>query len=219
MLQDIQQGGLGNRQELGFLDYRQQAKRERIEEAINYSRKLGAKRLKFIGICGSVSYLPDPDDDIDLFLVTERGMLWTTLLRAFIARRIGRHQRICLSLNMDEEYASRLFSGGLSGLQRKDAEMVISIYGDKFYNNLRSMPIGKGSYTTRKFRIPNPINFLLFAVLGTYLVLKGFYVNKYKYVSSHGEFSTHISLRYFYFDSRKYRELEKEMNGGHRDAG
>ncbi|HLH86075.1 MAG TPA: hypothetical protein VKU79_04345 [Thermoplasmataceae archaeon] len=200
-----------------FINYREQTKRAKIEEAVNYCRDLGSKWIKFIGIAGSVSYLPEPDDDVDIFLIAEEGKLWLVLLKAFAIRRIRGHSNICLSLNMDEKYALQLFSGQMSRLQQRDARNVIPISGDEFYRHLLNrdhISPGFGRFG----KIITTVNSSIFVILGSYLILKGFYKNKRKFIKQHGNFSTRVSSRFFYLDSSKYRRLELEESMGAGDV-
>ena len=63
-------------------------KDSKISIARKFFKLLGTRNLVFLGISGSVSYEPEPDDDVDIFIITSAGKLWSTIIRAIIVRRM-----------------------------------------------------------------------------------------------------------------------------------
>lgn len=83
--------------------------------AANYSRFLGmVPGVKLVALTGSVAMLnASADDDIDMFIITRKNMLWTTrLLVTFITKILGikrdyksrkNKDKLCLNMFLDEK--------------------------------------------------------------------------------------------------------------------
>lgn len=196
-------------------------KLNKIRSAIEFADNLGRANLKFIGISGSVSYEPREKDDIDIFIITEDGKLWQTLLRAFIVRRISSPVDICISLCMEKSFAEDYFRRVKNSLVIEDSLHVIPIFGSQFYEHLVSgIEVLNRNHVIRQERSPDKenrrtfsrvISLFSFIPLAVFLFLKGFIENSRLLKSGRKEeaFSTVISLDHFYFDSERYRKQRR----------
>lgn len=193
-----------------------QPKTRKVQQAINFSGLMKKKWVKFIGISGSVSYEPKEEDDVDVFIISEKSKLWTVILRALIARRILRDREICLSLFMDEEYAAHFYSGDMSPLKKLDAKQVIPIHGSEYYQELlKRMKFHTNPENDLDTDMHGIIDFLVFLFLAPFLYIKT-QINSHMDIIKKGEsakFSPMISRKYFYLDSEKYRRYEMDFKG------
>ncbi|MHB8371839.1 MAG: hypothetical protein ACYDAO_03320 [Thermoplasmataceae archaeon] len=192
-------------------------KKEKILLAKAFSESLAKKPVKFIGISGSVSYEPSKEDDVDVFIISERGRLWTVILKSMIMRRFQNSKDICLSLFMEEEYAIKFFSKEMSPLKLNDAKMVIPLHGEEFYSNLLNKKETPKEETIKKINIiPFFLDFFIFVMLAPFIYIKTT-INSHKDVREKGlsaMFRAKLSMKFFYLDSEKYRNIEREFNEG-----
>ena len=193
--------------------------------AEEFFQHLGTRNLLFLGISGSVSYDPGPDDDIDIFIITYAGRLWSTILRAMIVRRIYGLKPICLSLCLDSVSAGKMFDESRDFIVARDSLHVLPIFGDSYYNKLV-----KGSPLIRKFfpeefypndgpaftdRRSGLQDFALYLLFSVYLEIKGL-LNNHRYEAANEKercFRTVLGLHRFYLDSLKYQKL-RELRPG-----
>ena len=193
-----------------------QSKTRKIEQAVNFSVLLKKKWVKFIGISGSVSYEPKEDDDVDVFIISEKRKLWTVILRSLITRRIIRDNEICLSLFMDADYAADFYSGSMSPLKKMDAKKVIPLHGSEYYQELLNrMKFHSNKDNDQNATILGIIDFAVFLFLAPFLYIKT-QINSHMDIIRKGEsakFSPRISRKYFYLDSEKYRKYEMDFKG------
>ncbi len=197
-------------------------KDELISRGFNFLSLLGKRNILFSGISGSVSYEPGEEDDIDIFLITSRDRLWSTLLRAFIIRIINRDSRICLSLILDSLDAESMFTGKGDFVMASDSVHVIPYRGEEFYHGLLSRsPFvqkyfpGRGTSNISSLRDDkprfNPLEPASFLLLSAWLTLKSLYHNHMFRRNGRYEdvFRPVILPHSFYFDSVKYHHLKE----------
>ncbi|MCL4451956.1 MAG: hypothetical protein M1327_04965 [Candidatus Thermoplasmatota archaeon] len=195
-------------------------KRKKMQYAIHYISMLGTSGLSFAGISGSVSYEPDEQDDVDIFLIADDGRLWEIIFRAFIRRRLLGMDDICVSLCMSASYALNYYSRILDPLIADDAVHVIPVYGKPYYEELLSM-IGRNNIhathsKSRRWNLRSWFSGILFVMLAPMLIIKGLIVNHH--LASTGResesFKTLVSSNYFVLDSAKYRTLMERRRAG-----
>jgi len=197
---------------------------EFIEIGTKFLRELGEKGIRVSAIVGSTSYEPSPEDDIDIFLITKKDLLWFVFLKSLIVRKLYRYDRICLSLFMDEHFSVDYFQRLDDKLIISDAKHAIVIFGQNFYesllekiNNRETEPkVPTNKIKNEKFKISHIKNLLLnlisMIVVLPPVLIKGMIASK-KLEKSKGDFKIVYGWRKFYFDSRKYGELRKKVNG------
>lgn len=192
----------------------------KLNRAAEFFRHLGNRNLAFAGVSGSVSYSPEENDDIDIFLICRCGKLWVVLLRAFLARRRLHMHDICLSLSMDEKYAGKLFSSDAERVVAADAIHVVPLHGREYYDGLLSVspfvskyyPEYHGTAAKRNYPVknnPGLLDILAYIFVGPYLIINSLRNNRrcVKADSSSG-FRPRIGLHHFYLDSDKYNGLK-----------
>lgn len=198
-------------------------KEELTTRGIRFLEKLGSRHILFSGISGSVSYSPEEDDDIDIFIITTKNRLWSTLLKAFVIRIINADRKICLSLTMDSGFAHTLFAGNGDFIMASDSMHAIPYVGEDYYRNLLAKsPFVKKYYPDYANSFPlagvaeldsraTPLEFLSFFLLSALLTVKGL-IHNHSYIRAgkHDQiFRTIISFHSFYFDSVKYHQLKE----------
>ena len=202
-------------------------KMEKMRYASEFVDIIPKKNVLFAGISGSVSYEPAIGDDVDIFIIARRNHLWSVLLRAMIARRSSNRKDICLSLILDDRYASSLYREGLTELMKRDALHVIPLYGSEYYGNLLQSISrdGKSVYCIEparskerpeKLEIPGVLDILSFIFFAPFIFIKSIRRSHLdqKSVGMDGMFRTRISHRYFYYDSEKYVKLSRQEQEG-----
>lgn len=196
-------------------------KEELVARGFRFLGKVGGKDILFSGISGSVSYDPDPSDDVDIFLITRNRRLWITLFRIFIIRLINRDQKICISLVMDQGFAESYFAGNGDYLLASDTIHVIPYTGIDYYRGLisnspfvqRFFPEKISEYITapygRNRTAPGSLEMIFYVVLSSWIILKSLKHNcKLRKEEKFSElFDVVTSPHSFYFDSVKYHEL------------
>lgn len=203
-------------------------KDSKISMAREFFDRLGTKNLLFLGISGSVSYEPEPDDDVDIFIITQVGKLWSTIIRAMIIRRIYHLDPICLSLCLDSVSAKKLFDESHDFIVARDSLHVLPLFGSSYYDKLV-----KGSTLIRTFfpeefhpldspifsdRRPGPQEYIIFILSSVYLEVKGLLTNHRYEAADENEhcFKTVLGFHRFYLDSLKYQKL-REFHPEHGD--
>jgi len=206
------------------------ARDEKISIARKFFKLLGTRNLLFLGIAGSVSYNPEPDDDVDIFIITSAGKLWPTIIRAMVIRRIYKLEPICLSLCLDSISAKRMFDESSDFIVARDSLHVLPLFGHSYYNQLV-----RGSQLIMKFfpeefnnidtvTFPpgrsGPQDYVLYLFSAVYLEVKGLLNNhRYEIANEGGKcFKTVLGFHRFYLDSVKYQKL-RELYGEHGDMG
>ncbi len=191
-----------------------------IAVARRFSDRIASDDIVFIGVCGSVSYTPNPGDDIDLVIVCRNGTLWRSLLRCFFAQRRAKVPELCLSLTMDEDGACRLFDASHDYLTASDAAHVIPLRGGDWYERLLRRSPSVFEYFPER-RVPGveplpdpravraPLDAALFFLTAAYLEAKALVKNHQYRRRGWRErvFRTVVSPHQFWFDSERYRQL------------
>ncbi|MCL4337492.1 MAG: hypothetical protein M1129_04205 [Candidatus Thermoplasmatota archaeon] len=197
---------------------------EKLQQAQLFFSRLGSRDLKFIGVAGSVSYGPSSaEDDVDIFIIAERGKLWKVLLKAFLARRLLGNKDICISLTMDEVYAEDLYRRDAEYVVASDAVHVIPLFGSEYYDMLLSISPFVERYFPARLRkgdsvpdsrppsVPSLLDYIIFLVLGPYLIMRSLKNNKGLMKTNIEKcFRVRTGFRHFYLDSVKYANLKKK---------
>lgn len=198
---------------------------EKISIARDFVSKLPKRHIIFAGISGSVSYDPLPDDDIDLLIITEGNHLWTVLFHAFILRRLIGQADICMSLCMDTQFATNLFSSSMDSLQRRDAYHVIPLIGEAYFREIltgiqrfqetprQEIERSRGKESKRSGQV-NPFLLILFPPMATYLYIKSLLFNHRSVMKDSPEkcYRVRIGPHHFYLDTEKYAKLRREAD-------
>jgi len=198
------------------------------------SRLTSGRGILLAGISGSLSYeTADRGSDIDILIVTRRGRLWISILRALLIARMMRSRRsdcptICLSYCTDDAYFMQEVREHRSRLFASDFLHLKVIYGQDYYRNALQAGEWMASvypllYTGRRgdARIPAQerrgvsvaeqiINNLLFILLGSYLkslsIYRSWKFRKRKLFLS--EFKAVLGTDRCIYESNKWRFLE-----------
>lgn len=197
----------------------------KISAAREFSARLGTRNLIFFGISGSVSYEPAAEDDVDIFLITRAGKLWSTVIRAILIRRLFGFDSICLSLCLDTVSADTLFNQSDDFIVAKDSLNVIPLYGKTYYENLLNGSLLIRKFFPERFRPTgndkqqenrsSPLEYLLYIPSSVFLILKGL-VHNHRYrarLSPDSCFKTVLGFHRFYLDSAKYQKLRRMYSG------
>ncbi len=218
-------------QEIGRTEIKLQARKKKLVEATAFVHSILSGNILFVGVSGSVSYVPEPDDDIDIFLIVKTNRLWKELLKSFVIRRLRGSSDICLCLAFDNKYASHYYGKEISGLAVKDSVNVVSIFGDEYYSRiLQSSPAVIANYPPMKVSLSEDlvdvndniswvsslINIIFFVIGSSWLFLKQLYVNKMldRQGRDSERFRTIAGLHRFYLETEKYRELDRKYREG-----
>ena len=200
-------------------------KNSKIRTATNFISLLPKSDILFAGISGSVSYEPEPGDDVDIFLITKPGKLWKTMAIAFILRRKGDFDDICLSLCLDAIYAEHMFSMDRGVLIADDAVHVIPLYGENYYLKLIAASRMSLMYFPGLFspltvlphyeRMRSLMNYLFFLIIGPVQMIKAMMWNHDKEARNEPEqrYTLFEGPDHFYFDSARYQRLRLEREG------
>lgn len=213
--------------EMGSTEIKLQARRKKLEEANEFVHSILSGNVLFVGVSGSVSYVPEPDDDIDIFLIVKTNRLWKELLKSFVIRRLRGNGDICLCLAFDDEYALQYYRKEIAGLAVKDSVNVVSIFGEEYYSRvLHSSPAVMAHSSPMKAILPRDlpdvndssslasslINIIFFVIGSSWLHLKQLYANKMleRQGRTSERFRTVAGLHRFYLETEKYRELDRK---------
>jgi hypothetical protein len=215
--------------------------RERARLNIAIAARFAARLVPgtlLVCLSGSNSYRSAREgDDIDFFCVTKKNRMWTFMLRSLVLTRIfslGKDRaRVCLSCIMDEEWARSEFDTKQDPIFARDALMASPIYGAAAYHNLLTRASWIDGYFPAfyKARLRETaaaaaaagregaglavVNSFLFAVLGSYMRLKGWALNR-KYRRQGRErslFTLKMGPGHYLCESNKYKKLRQMYLG------
>ncbi len=188
-----------------------------------FASAIASRHLQFVGIAGSVSYVPGERDDVDMFIITRKNSLWTCMLMAYLTRFIGRSRDICLSLNMDVSYARYLFRTTRDPLIASDSVHVVPIIGDAVYRELlssspfiselypdRTGTTGEFSGYSENGMAGTILDWVCFLILAPIVLLKGNMVNWYR--RKHDRMKTFrlvIGRHCLFYDNLKYEIIRR----------
>lgn len=198
----------------------------KVSAGEKFIRIIPKDHIMFCGISGSVSYNPKRDDDIDLFMITEDGFLWRTVMSTFLRRRFHRNPDICLSLVYDHSFAVKYFNEIIDGLPLADSLKVIRVFGAEYYDHLLMNSVRLNKYfrneeritylqsqkeNRRKFSI-NPIEVFSFLTCSAVLILKSIFINwKLKRSGDNGStYKPVLSFHRFVLESERYKAMDRE---------
>ncbi len=191
---------------------------EKIAVGAKFIKLLNKRYIEFAGITGSVSYTPDPYDDIDIFIIAKTGMAWKSILDAILKRRIYKLNDICISLVMDADFAFSYFGKLTDRLIIRDTLNTIPVYGQDFYYEVilncpsisSILGANKSINSLYRDRRKYATSLLAFLSLSPLILVKSIY-NNFREMKSGGGFDIHISFNSFYLDSYKYRVLRQKF--------
>lgn len=196
----------------------------KLRAGSDFLNTLSSLPLRFAGIAGSVSYKPDPMDDIDIFIISENRKLWTTILITLLKRRLHGDSDICLCLFMSEDYALDFFRKQHDPLISEDSVRAVPVIGQEFYRSLLAgsrylrdshpeFQYGNSEPENRKGFL-SPLEVACFLVGACFLKLKGLIVNRNLRRSGRSSetFRTVVAPGCMILDSLKYNALRKERS-------
>lgn len=198
----------------------------KLSQATEFFTHLGERDIRFLGVSGSVSYVPSDNDDVDIFIICEKNRLWKVLCRAFLLRRRLHLKDICLSLTIDEGYASEIFRRDAEYVVASDSVHVIPLYGSEYYRSLlagspfirRYFPQVSESAVSAEVNVKevfHPSNFVFFFILAPYLLIKSWReCRRLCHTDPDRRFDVRIGLNHFFLDTVKYNRLKEELSGG-----
>jgi len=200
---------------------------------------------KMASVSGSVSYLSAKEgDDIDMFCIAGRDMLWPFLFRATLlklARRLicRSMPELCFSCLMDERYALRAFSTPEDPLFARDALTAVVLRGSPYYLSLMARAGWMASYfpllyqsrlgsSTPPAAPPRPhggasarvVNMLFYATIGSVVRLKAHLLNRRFLAEGRPSrvFVARIGPDHLLYESRRYSGLRAIYSRLERDA-
>ena len=209
-----------------------------------FTSLLKEKEATLVAVSGSTSYQSaSTADDLDFFLVTRPGFLWTYLVKSMFLARAFRlfnrnAPRICFSYASDEEYANKEFSSPKDPLFARDALTLMVVHGTKTYRRLLTKSSWMSKYYPHLFHQrsndtragegledhPTPstfrkfLNQLVFSVVSKYIRTKSAMLNRRlrKSGKPNSLFALRIGPDHFVIDSDRYSHL-REMYGTLKD--
>ncbi len=203
---------------------------ERIEVARDIlSRDLRSmgRLLRYVAVTGSTAFgSAQPEDDLDFFVVTRKGTLWTFLLVTYILGRLRSRKgiQLCLNYVLDERSASREFLSTQHIIFAREALVMKPVFGREYGARLlaqapwihemfprieRLHGSSSAPSTERSPLFPVLTGVGIFPFLATYLVLLGLYRSGRYSKSGQFEsaFRTDFGWRRLSYKSEKYDHL------------
>jgi glycosyltransferase involved in cell wall biosynthesis len=188
-------------------------------------------------VTGSAAYgLPEHGDDLDLFVVTQRGGLWWFLAYTYLSIRLARRRDAgssgpvpCFNFVLESDEAVNEFSRKQGFLFAREALTALPMHGQEFYRGL----LARGSWMEEEIprlyaeKTPSPIasrsapasaplivrllNGAVFPWLAAYLQLAGLRRDgRFRRASmSDHQFRTETRWRRLAFASRKFERLRE----------
>lgn len=209
-----------------------------------FTSLLKEKEATLVAVSGSTSYQSaSVADDLDLFLVTRPGFLWTYLVKSMFLARAFRlfnrnAPRICFSYAVDEEYANKEFSSTKDPLFARDALTLMVVHGTETYRRLLTKSSWMSRYFPRLFHQRSSdtkageeleqhstptafskfLNQLVYSVVSKYITTKSAMLNRRlrKSGKPNSLFALRIGPDHFVIDSDRYSHL-REMYGTLKD--
>ncbi len=203
-----------------------------VEAAKAFARMLG-KEAVFVAVAGTSSYLSAAEsDDIDFYCITKTDSMWTFMLKSLILSRIHSltkrpDQPFCFSFVLDEKRAMEELGRPKDALFARDTLTAKVIAGDgamypilkqatwmKSYfpslyeRRLREMRATEGPHP-RANKGSKVINMWLFVVLGAYVYLRAWILNRRLAKAGRWDavFKTNIGPGRLEYVSRRYVEI------------
>jgi len=207
-----------------------------VRIAEEFSKICGLKQVRVFGVSGSTSYLhASPEDDIDIFCITDRNCMWIYLTKALVFARLLRYLRkdypvITLSCVMDEVYAYEEFRKIKDRLFAMDAVSLRLLRGMRFYAGLLQKSVWLGSIYPEKIKLKVSelmkstedsliqrhsrsaiLNSLLFFLVGTYIKIKSYLLNRNLSKTNYhmGIFKLKLGINCLIYESQFYMSLRK----------
>jgi hypothetical protein len=223
---------LGRRDSLRMLA---QDRRRRAESFAGGLRKL-CPGIELLGVSGSTAYqTPKPQDDIDLFLVTSVGRVWTSLLFAMILAKVERLRDsqspvLCFNRVVDMPQCVAEFTESRDPFVAREALSLQIVAGQDIYQELlrrspwmaepfpilyrtrtEGMPWRNDTGGKRQGRRMGLIEFAALAFLGPYLWMVGLRRNRWLRKRNRAAecFRTVVRRSMCAFESDLYEELRK----------
>ena len=218
-------------------------KRVRAEEYVRSAKAFFAwnkdSSSRLVAISGSTSYLsPRPNDDLDFFIVSEKGKLWIQLFKSLLLARTFRlfHRsspRICFSYVADEAFAEKEFATE-DPLLARDALNVLLLQGEEYYQRLVQRNKWISDYFPKLYKLRTEsrqidterpriiksslggrsLNLLLFFCVGHYIRIKSYLLNR-RFLRSgqtRSLFTVKSGLDHCIFESVHYSRLRQMYN-------
>lgn len=215
-------------------------KKARAEQYVRFAKAFFAwnkdSSPRLVAISGSTSYLsPRPNDDLDFFIVSEKGKVWIHLFKSLLLARTFRlfHRgspRICFSYVADEDFAEKNFATG-DPLLARDALNVVLLRGEEYFQRIVQQNKWISSYFPKLYKlrtegrqidIKRPLviesslstrilNLLLFFCVGHYVRIKSHLLNRHFLHSgkTHSLFTVKSGLDHCIFESVHYSRLRQ----------
>lgn len=197
---------------------------EKMWQAEKFASFLNSPLVLFAGVTGSVSYVPRQMDDVDLFIISRNNGLWRCMFRAYLTRFLARTGEVCLSLNMDMEYALSMFSETRDPLVASDSVHVVPILGRELYGDLLSVSpyiaekyprvvAGKCFQGPQKASglLGHALDWVFFIALAPAVYMKALIVNWFRR-KNHGLMTYRIVIgrHCLFFDNLRYEIIRKQ---------
>src|SRR5579872_2550555 len=208
-----------------------------ISWAVKFSDFLNDNYLKALAISGSTSYLSvSKNDDLDLFYVAKKDMMWIGFTRTLIRARLFRLKEkeapwICLSYVSDEGFLEEEIANNRNPIIARDALSAKVVRGDSYFNNLLQRNDWMAEFFPKMYeqRIKHPysehvrelqnnnrfarklLNSLLFYTVGMYIRLKSSLLNRklIKMGKDSAVFKLRIGKDHCIYESKSYQDMKR----------
>jgi hypothetical protein len=213
--------------------------RANMRFAVDFVRLLRSP-FKMVAVSGSTSYRSaSKSKDLDFFSIAHSGRVWVALTQGLLLARVYSvfHRdspQICLSCNMDENYARSVFGREQGPLFARDALAARVLKGTKTYLSLLNhanwissiYPTAYMASATRADdhseleRAPTifgrMLNRFLYLTVGTYIKAKSKMLSRRLERSGldSNAFVVRSSERHLLYESKRYTDLRKQYSVG-----
>lgn len=210
--------------------------RRRVEvnmrAAKQIERLFTGEKLRMFSVSGTNSYgFARGHDDIDLFCITRKDVLWLFMLKALLVVRFYEFfrkdlPRLCFSYVVDEVNARKEFRSPKDRLFARDALNLKVISGQDFYRSLMAdarwmqdwfpriykmtaRPSSDYSPSDASSSVSKIINLILYRVVGSYIWLKSILDNAKNGRRGKAQFVNRLWMGegWILHESKKYRDL------------